>query len=159
MEFAPGLGITAKMTLAANPAFYTAVERDEAAAATVSSYLSGPNQRCVNGTAEETWLGDEEPDDQPPGDIPVVRLDLSNPSPQVNEEVRLTCSVVGGDAGGVLFDFQPANDRLFINRASGTASFIVEETDIGVEFAVTCTATNETGTSRPSNQQVIIATP
>lgn len=58
VEFAPGLGITAKMTLAANPASYTAVERDKAAAAVVSSYLSGPNQRCVIGTAEETGLDD-----------------------------------------------------------------------------------------------------
>ena len=114
---------------------------------------------CPVGGRPPTTNGDDEPDDQPPGDIPVVRLDLSNPSPQVNEEVQLTCSVVGGDAGGVLFDFQPANGRLFINRTSGTASFIVEETDISVEFVVTCIGTNETGTSRPSNQQVIIATP
>lgn len=58
VEFAPGLGVTAKMTLAANPASYTAVERDKAAAATVSRYLSGPDQRCVIGTAEETGLAD-----------------------------------------------------------------------------------------------------
>lgn len=58
IEFAPGLGITAKLTLAANPASYTAVERDKAAAAIVSNYLSGPNQRCVIGTAEETGLDD-----------------------------------------------------------------------------------------------------
>ncbi len=103
--------------------------------------------------------GDEEPDDPAQGDVPVVRLGLSNSSPQVNEEVRLTCSVVGGDAGAVLFGFQPANGRLFINRVSGTASYIVEETDIAVAFAFTCTATNEAGTSRPSNEQVIIATP
>ncbi len=102
---------------------------------------------------------DAEPDDRPEGNIPVVRLDVSNPSPQVNEEVVLTCSVVGGDAAGVRFDFQPADDRLFVNRTRGTASFIVEETDISVSFAFTCTATNETGTSGLSNQQVIIATP
>jgi hypothetical protein len=59
VEFAPGLGITAKMALTANPASYTAIERDKAAAATVSSYLSGPNQRCVIGTAEETGLDDD----------------------------------------------------------------------------------------------------
>lgn len=58
VEFAPGLGITAKITLAANPASYTAIERDKAAAATVSRYLSGPDQRCVIGTAEETGLDD-----------------------------------------------------------------------------------------------------
>jgi SAM-dependent methyltransferase len=58
IEFAPGLGITAKITLAANPASYTAVERDRAAAAAGSDYLSGPDQRCVIGTAEETGLDD-----------------------------------------------------------------------------------------------------
>jgi len=58
VEFAPGLGITAKLTLAADPASFTAVERDKTAAALVSRYLSGPNQRCVIGTAEETGLDD-----------------------------------------------------------------------------------------------------
>ncbi len=58
VEFAPGLGITARMALAANPASYTAVERDKSAAAVVSNYLTGPHQRCVIGTAEETGLDD-----------------------------------------------------------------------------------------------------
>ncbi|MHC4067307.1 MAG: class I SAM-dependent methyltransferase [Planctomycetota bacterium] len=58
VEFAPGLGITAKMALAVRPASYTAVERDRAAAAEVSSYLSGPDQRCVVGTAERSGLED-----------------------------------------------------------------------------------------------------
>ena len=58
VEFAPGLGVTAKMALAANPASYTAVERDRAAAAQVAGYLSGPTQRCVVGTAERTGLDD-----------------------------------------------------------------------------------------------------
>jgi len=58
VEFAPGLGVTAKITLAAHPASYTAVERDKTAAAVVSSYLSGPHQQCVIGTAEGTGLDD-----------------------------------------------------------------------------------------------------
>jgi ubiquinone/menaquinone biosynthesis C-methylase UbiE len=56
VEFAPGLGITARMTLARKPAAYTAVERDEAAAGEVRSYLGGPAQRCLTGTAEQTGL-------------------------------------------------------------------------------------------------------
>jgi SAM-dependent methyltransferase len=56
VEFAPGLGVTARLTLARNPRSYTAIERDRDAAATVNRYLSGPNQRCVIGTAEETGL-------------------------------------------------------------------------------------------------------
>jgi hypothetical protein len=58
VEFAPGLGYTARQTLARGPASYTAVERDRNAAAVVSQLLHGPNQRCVTGTAEETGLED-----------------------------------------------------------------------------------------------------
>lgn len=56
VEFAPGLGITARMTLSKGPASYTAVERDETAAVSVRRYLSGPKQRCELGSAEETGL-------------------------------------------------------------------------------------------------------
>ncbi len=59
VEFAPGLGVTARMTLERNPASYTAVERDENAAAKVSSYLTGENQECLLGTAEKSGLDDE----------------------------------------------------------------------------------------------------
>ena len=59
IEFAPGLGLTARMTLQANPASYTAVERDKQAAALVERSLSGPASRCVVGSAAETGLGDE----------------------------------------------------------------------------------------------------
>lgn len=58
VEFAPGLGVTARMTLGRMPKSYTAIERDQVAAAEVSRYLSGPNQRCVVGTAEATGLAD-----------------------------------------------------------------------------------------------------
>lgn len=56
VEFAPGLGFTARLTLARNPASYRAVERDPTAAATVQRYLTPPRQECVVGTAEETGL-------------------------------------------------------------------------------------------------------
>ena len=58
VEFAPGLGVTARLTLAHNPRSYTAIERDRDAAATVEQYLAGPSQRCVLGTAEATGLPD-----------------------------------------------------------------------------------------------------
>ncbi len=45
VEFAPGMGITAQLTLKLNPASYTAVERDEAATKIVGSYLAGERQR------------------------------------------------------------------------------------------------------------------
>jgi SAM-dependent methyltransferase len=56
IEFAPGLGVTAQLTLARNPHSYTAVERDRDAAATVASYLTQPSQECVVGSAEATGL-------------------------------------------------------------------------------------------------------
>jgi hypothetical protein len=58
VEFAPGLGVTARLTLAHRPHSYTAIERDRDAAAVVERYLSGADQRCVVGTAEETGLSD-----------------------------------------------------------------------------------------------------
>lgn len=56
VEFAPGMGITARLTLALGPASYTAVEREEAAARIVNSYLTGSRRRCVLGSAAETGL-------------------------------------------------------------------------------------------------------
>lgn len=56
IEFAPGMGTTAHLTLAHAPSSYTAVERDNAAAKTVSSYLTGSKQRCVVGSASATGL-------------------------------------------------------------------------------------------------------
>lgn len=58
VEFAPGLGYTAQLTLARYPTSYTAVEPDEAAADLVRKYLRGNGQRCVVGRAESTGLPD-----------------------------------------------------------------------------------------------------
>jgi len=58
VEFVPGLGTTARMTLAKSPAAYAGVERDEAAARRVRGYLNGPGQRCLVGDAEKTGLPD-----------------------------------------------------------------------------------------------------
>lgn len=59
VEFAPGLGVTAKLTIARGPASYTAVERDPEAANIVRRQLAGAAQQCVIGTAEDTGLDDE----------------------------------------------------------------------------------------------------
>jgi SAM-dependent methyltransferase len=56
VEFAPGLGVTAKLTLGRHPLRYTAVERDPAAAERVRRLLAGPEQRCVIGLAEDSGL-------------------------------------------------------------------------------------------------------
>lgn len=103
--------------------------------------------------------GDNGGDLDSDGTVPVVMLSVSNPTPQVSEQVMLTCSTIYGDQAGVTFDFQPADGRLIVNRTAGTALLIVAEYDAGAAFAYTCTATNEYGTSRPSNEQVIVPTP
>jgi len=59
VEFAPGLGVTAQLTLKRQPASYTAVDRDDAAVAQVSRYLNGSSQRCQLGSAEQTGLPDQ----------------------------------------------------------------------------------------------------
>ena len=56
IEFAPGLGVTAQLVLSKLPSSYIAVEADDAAAKRVQSYLSGDNQRCVVGQAEQSGL-------------------------------------------------------------------------------------------------------
>jgi ubiquinone/menaquinone biosynthesis C-methylase UbiE len=59
VEFAPGMGVTARLTIELGPASYTAVERDEAAAKIVTVYLRRDRQRCVIGSASETGLPDQ----------------------------------------------------------------------------------------------------
>ena len=59
VEFAPGLGLTARIALARNPATYTGVERDETAARAVRRYLKGDGRQCLVGRAEDTELPDE----------------------------------------------------------------------------------------------------
>lgn len=59
VEFAPGMGVTAQLTIALAPASYTAVERDKAAAAIVNRLFKAERQRCVVGSASDTRLADE----------------------------------------------------------------------------------------------------
>ena len=56
-QFAPGLGVTARLTLQRNP-HYIAIEQNEEAEAKVRSYLNGARQTCHIGTAEQTGLPD-----------------------------------------------------------------------------------------------------
>jgi len=58
VEFAPGMGVTTKLTLEFEPGSYTAVERDKTAAKIVRSYLKEERQHCVVGSASDTGLSD-----------------------------------------------------------------------------------------------------
>jgi len=59
VEFAPGMGATARITLNLHPASYTAIEDDEDAAVRVRSLLTGPNQQCLVGKAQATPVPDQ----------------------------------------------------------------------------------------------------
>jgi len=88
-----------------------------------------------------------------------ARLTVSNPTPQLNEEVVLRCSVVGDVAEVVTFEFQPDDPRLAVNSTAGTASFVIQESDVtGAGFSFTCTAESDAGMSLPSNAVIIIPT-
>ncbi len=58
VEFAPGLGVTARLALACRPATYTAIERDEQAVLNLRRWLKGAQQQCRLGLADETGLPD-----------------------------------------------------------------------------------------------------
>lgn len=58
LELAPGLGATARRVLAAGPASYLAVDRDEDAVSNVKALLSGTPHSAVLGQAHETMQPD-----------------------------------------------------------------------------------------------------
>ena len=107
--------------------------------------------------------GLNENSDQPPpaGDPPIVTLSASNTTPNLGEEVVLTCRQVGGDMtamDGVRFDFQTTGRSLNVNALAGVARFVVDESDLNAAFSVSCSATNDAGTGASSNTLVILPT-
>ncbi len=92
------------------------------------------------------------------GDVLRVQLSASNTNPTLDEEVLLRCIVVEGSSTGVIFAFQPNSGRLAANPTAGTASFIVDASDISTAFRFTCTAQSASVSSDPSNQVLIIPT-
>ncbi len=95
----------------------------------------------------------------PPDDVALrVMLVASNTTPTLGEEVFLRCMIVEGDASNPTYRFQPNTRRLIVDAMAGTASFIVEEVDLGTELLATCTVTTDAGTSEPSNRVSIFPT-
>ncbi|GAB2657247.1 class I SAM-dependent methyltransferase [Vibrio panuliri] len=56
IEFAPGMGYTARLCLEKHPQTYTAIEQNEQAVEIVRSYLNGVEQECKVGNAQQTGL-------------------------------------------------------------------------------------------------------
>lgn len=59
VEFAPGMGYTARLCLKKSPQSYLAIEQNEQAADIVRCYLDGKQQTCQVGNAQQTELGDK----------------------------------------------------------------------------------------------------
>ncbi len=59
VEFAPGIGATMRLVLDLQPASYTGVEENEAAASRIGSTLTSIQERCLVGSAAHTGLPDE----------------------------------------------------------------------------------------------------
>jgi len=59
VEFAPGMGFTARLCLNKSPKTYTAIEQNEQAADIVRSYLKGNHQTCIIGNAQHTPLKED----------------------------------------------------------------------------------------------------
>jgi SAM-dependent methyltransferase len=58
VEFAPGLGLTARLALARRPASYTGIDREKAAVARINRQLTTPNSQCLLDDASATGLVD-----------------------------------------------------------------------------------------------------
>jgi hypothetical protein len=54
VEFAPGLGVTARMVLASHPRSYLGIEREHVVAASLSAELAARSARVINASAEST---------------------------------------------------------------------------------------------------------
>lgn len=117
----------------------------------------------LRGVAIAPGPGVVPPNDGLPTDgvptVLAVQLSVSNPVPQANEEVRLTCRVTQGDTTGVTFAFQGGGGRLVADSRRGTARWVADASDIGIGVAFTCTATTPTATSQTSNRVTVITSP
>jgi SAM-dependent methyltransferase len=58
LEFAPGLGVTARMALTRRPSSFFALDRDATAAEQINEWLQPLGGYCLQGTAESTALPD-----------------------------------------------------------------------------------------------------
>lgn len=62
VEFAPGMGFTAALTLKREPKTYTGIELDETAAANLKGLINGEGRKIINTSAAETTLAENSVD-------------------------------------------------------------------------------------------------
>ncbi len=98
------------------------------------------------------------PGDGDNGDGPVtfaVSIQVSNPTPQLSEEVTLRCTTVGTVMEPLTFDFQSRDVALQVDSTNGTARFLVNESDLGLTIDVTCSASDGTGQPAASRRVTV----
>lgn len=130
--------------------------------------ISSPTNGNGTNNGSGDGLGDDGNDDIPIGDTLAVELSASNPNPQVGETVTLTCTIINEPSidngfADLVFEFQPSERLVNIDPANGSAIFLINETDTGIEFVFTCTVTDTSMTdmnvtSDPSPSISIIPT-
>lgn len=124
---------------------------------TVAGFLMFALGAC--GPPEFVFLDGIDPPDSGNGTDQVrAVLRASNVTPQVNEEVVLTCSVEGNDVDVVRFFFQPLASPLTVDQIAGTGRFIVRESDIGQTFQFSCSAQLASGQTLASGAVVVTPT-
>lgn len=74
-----------------------------------------------------------------------VQLEVSNPTPQVDEEVSIQCLASGTFTQPLTYAFDSSTDRLQTNPNAGTASVIVSQPDQGSTISISCSATDAEG--------------
>jgi len=87
-----------------------------------------------------------------------VSIQASNRTPQLYEEVTLQCFLSGNATAPVTFGFQSRDVTMTVNATSGTASFVVSESELDIAIDVTCSATDADNYTAMSNRISIFPT-
>ncbi len=112
-------------------------------------------QQPGNGSTSSDGNGTA-PDDDGHSVGPLAILSASTLAPAVGEEVMLTCRATRDPIGTLTFSFQTTAAAMNVNAQSGTARFVVSESDANTEIPVTCRATDDSGSGPISNRVVIL---
>ncbi len=87
-----------------------------------------------------------------------VSIQVSNPTPQLFEEVTFRCTTDGAASEPLTFDFHSPDVALHVDSINGTASFVVSESDLGLTLDVTCSASDRMGRAAVSNRVTVAPT-
>lgn len=80
-----------------------------------------------------------------------VQLEVSNPTPQVDEQVSIQCVASGTFTQPLSYAFDSSTDRLQTDPSAGTASLIIAQSDRGSAISISCTATDADGQQATSS--------